>query len=187
MPDRKATHSFGNCVPTGRAGPSRMPSVRSFALAVAAVVTLAPAGATDLGLTVATDYMMRGVRQTWSGPAYQGLVEHGFKTGIFAGLWASRVSFRAEDPRNVELDYFAGYRKRLRPDVAFDITATREQKHRALDAYEAQFTPQGLEFLHRGLDVKERQWAEAESFSHGEALLVLSPRHLHVNPDADRM
>ena len=121
-----------------------MSRIRSFAFAVAAVVTIAPAGAsTDLGLTVATDYMMRGVRQTWSGPAYQGLVEHGFKSGIFAGLWASRVSFRAEDPRNVEVDYFAGYRKRLRPDLAFDITATRYTypepgQHRGYDWTEVQ-------------------------------------------------
>ena len=39
----------------------------------------------------------------------------------------------------------------------------------------------------RGLEAKERQWAADERFSHGEALLVLHPAHLHVNPDADEM
>jgi LmbE family N-acetylglucosaminyl deacetylase len=71
----------------------------------------------------------------------------------------------------------------LRPNLRFDITATRERKHRALDAYQAQFTPQGLEFLHRGLEAKEREFAEGESFSHAEPLKVLRPGHLHCNMD----
>lgn len=71
----------------------------------------------------------------------------------------------------------------LHPNVRFDIGKTRERKHRALDAYRSQFTPEGLEFLHRGLDFKEREFAEGESFSHAEPLKVLRPGHLHCNLD----
>jgi LmbE family N-acetylglucosaminyl deacetylase len=71
----------------------------------------------------------------------------------------------------------------LSPNVRFDIGETRERKHRALDAYRSQFTPEGLEFLHRGLDFKEREFAEGEPFTHAEPLKVLRPGHLHCNLD----
>ena len=71
----------------------------------------------------------------------------------------------------------------LQPNLSFDITATRERKHRALDAYRSQFTPEGLELLHRGLEAKEREWAEGEAFEFAEPLRVLRPGHLHVNLD----
>lgn len=72
----------------------------------------------------------------------------------------------------------------LQPNLRFDITDTRERKHRALDAYRAQFTPEGLAFLHRGLESKEREWAEGEAYAFAEPLRVLRPGHLHVNLDA---
>ena len=74
-----------------------------------------------------------------------------------------------------------------RGNTVFDITRSRERKHRALDAYASQFTPDGLRELHALLEFKERRWAEGEDFSYGESLTVLAPRHLHVNPDADEM
>jgi len=67
----------------------------------------------------------------------------------------------------------------LKPNQIFDISEFRERKHRAIDAYRAQFTPESLEQLHRGLDFVERNCAEGKAFSHGEALKVLSPAQLH--------
>jgi LmbE family N-acetylglucosaminyl deacetylase len=67
------------------------------------------------------------------------------------------------------------------PNVIFDITGARERKHRAIGAYGAQFSSEELKLLDVGLDAKEREWASDESFSHGEALLVLSPGQLHVH------
>ena len=67
----------------------------------------------------------------------------------------------------------------LKPNQIFDISEFRERKHRALDAYRAQFTPESLEQLHRGLDFVERDWAKGEAFSHGEPLKVLHPGQLH--------
>ena len=66
------------------------------------------------------------------------------------------------------------------PTLCFDIGAARERKHRAIDAYRAQFSEDELRLLHVGLEAKEREWAAAESFSHGEALRVLSPGAFHV-------
>jgi LmbE family N-acetylglucosaminyl deacetylase len=72
-------------------------------------------------------------------------------------------------------------------NTVVDIGATRARKHRALDAYTAQFTPAGLEALHTALEHKERAWAAGRGFEHGEAFKVLAPGHLHVNLDADEM
>lgn len=66
------------------------------------------------------------------------------------------------------------------PNLCFDISATRERKHRAIDAYRAQFTAEQLRLLHAGLEAKEREWAEAQTFSHGEALRVQAPGAFHV-------
>jgi LmbE family N-acetylglucosaminyl deacetylase len=68
----------------------------------------------------------------------------------------------------------------IEPNSVFDIGQTRERKHRALDAYRAQFTPRDLGNLHRGLDAMEERWAADEPFSHGEALKILHPGRLHV-------
>ena len=66
-----------------------------------------------------------------------------------------------------------------KPNEIFDISDFREQKHRALDAYQAQFTPESLEQLHLGIDFVERDCAAEKAFSHGEPLKLLSPAQLH--------
>lgn len=73
------------------------------------------------------------------------------------------------------------------PNTFVDIGATRARKHRALDAYTAQFSSAGLVQLHAALEQKERAWARGRGFEYGEALKVLAPGHLHVNLDADEM
>jgi LmbE family N-acetylglucosaminyl deacetylase len=82
-------------------------------------------------------------------------------------------SYRAHTLRGLAL-YFT-----LKPNQVFDISGFRERKHRAIDAYRAQFAPESLEQLHRGLDFVERNCAKGKAFSHGEALKVLSPGQLH--------
>jgi LmbE family N-acetylglucosaminyl deacetylase len=72
-------------------------------------------------------------------------------------------------------------------NTVVDIGATRARKHRALDAYTTQFTPEGLSALHAALEHKERAWASGRGFEYGEAFKVLAPGHLHVNLDADEM
>lgn len=57
-------------------------------------------------LAVTSDYVFRGISQTDSDPALQGSA--GFTYGIFyAGVWASTVDWRAEEPE-YEADYYAG-------------------------------------------------------------------------------
>lgn len=73
------------------------------------------------------------------------------------------------------------------PNTVVDISGTCERKHKALDAYQAQFGEEDLEQLHLYLSFKEQEWAKDEEFSHGEPLKVLRPFHLHFYPDALNM
>lgn len=64
----------------------------------------------------------------------------------------------------------------------FDITQTREKKHRAINAYKAQFTDDDFGLLHMALEFKERMHAEncnTVGCTHAEAFKVLNPRLLH--------
>ncbi len=70
------------------------------------------------------------------------------------------------------------------PNTIVDISATREKKHQAIDAYRAQFSKESLEQLHFYLSYKEQKWANDKEFSHGEPLKVLRPFHLHAYPNA---
>jgi LmbE family N-acetylglucosaminyl deacetylase len=70
------------------------------------------------------------------------------------------------------------------PNTVADISGTYEKKHKALDAYQAQFSEEDLEQLHLYLSYKEQEWAKDKDFSRGEPLKVLRPFHLHFYPDA---
>jgi LmbE family N-acetylglucosaminyl deacetylase len=70
------------------------------------------------------------------------------------------------------------------PNTIFDISDTHQRKHRALDAYRAQFTEEDLVMLKMFLDYKEQEYAQQSDFTHGEPLKVLRPMQLHVFPDA---
>lgn len=68
------------------------------------------------------------------------------------------------------------------PNTYFDITHSREKKHRALDAYKAQFATEDFPMLHMWVEIKERMHAEnciTPGCTHAEALKVLNPRLLH--------
>jgi uncharacterized protein (TIGR02001 family) len=94
-------------------------------LGVAAVTMLpVPHSHADMKarFTATTDYLQRGLQQNTDGLAYQGMLEYDVDNGLFAGIWASNVSFGSFDDRNFELDYFAGYSRTIRPGLAFDAT-----------------------------------------------------------------
>ena len=67
------------------------------------------------------------------------------------------------------------------PNACFDVTASRSKKHEAIGVYRTQLTEADISGLRAGLSGIEQRWAADETFSHGEALRVLSPSALHVN------
>lgn len=64
-------------------------------------------------LTLATQYVARGIRQTWGQPAVQGGIHYAHPDGFFGGLWASNVSGKFIEGGNIETDVYAGYSKKI--------------------------------------------------------------------------
>lgn len=60
-------------------------------------------------VTLASDYLFRGISQTDENPALQGSIDWKHPMGPFVGVWGSNVDFDDGDQATVELDWYAGY------------------------------------------------------------------------------
>jgi uncharacterized protein (TIGR02001 family) len=72
----------------------------------------APAAATSpftANVTLASQYVSRGFRQTWGKPAIQGGFDYTNPNGLFAGTWLSNVSSKFIEGGTVEWDLYGGY------------------------------------------------------------------------------
>lgn len=70
----------------------------------------APAGATLTGnASVVSQYVSRGVRQTWGKPAAQAGLDYAHPSGWSAGTWLSTISDRFVEKGTVEWDIYGGY------------------------------------------------------------------------------
>lgn len=70
----------------------------------------APAGATLTGnVTLVSQYISRGFRQTWGKPALQGGVDGAHPSGMSAGIWMSTVSNKFIEDATLEVDLYGGY------------------------------------------------------------------------------
>jgi len=76
-------------------------------------------GEFSANMTLATDYIFRGVSQTSQDPAIQGGIDYSIDTGFYdigwyAGVWASNIDFDAADDGNranagaIEIDAYTG-------------------------------------------------------------------------------
>jgi len=59
--------------------------------------------------TVASQYISRGVRQTWGKPAAQAGIDYVHPSGWSAGTWVSTISDRFVEKGTVEWDIYGGY------------------------------------------------------------------------------
>jgi uncharacterized protein (TIGR02001 family) len=125
-------------------------------LSLACVATLSTAHAdeaesphsTSGNLTFATNYVVRGLSQTNFKPAIQGTYEYAHASGVYAGLFASNVSWygdgwepaapgvssaiyggtanTAQDnaiSSSIELDFYGGYRGKIAEAFTYDVGA----------------------------------------------------------------
>lgn len=83
-----------------------------------------PAAAPPLSanVTLTSQYVSRGWRQTWGKPALQGGFDYAHPSGFFAGTWMSSVSNRFIENGTVEWDLYAGYSQTV-GDVGYGVTA----------------------------------------------------------------
>lgn len=60
-------------------------------------------------LTLTSQYVSRGFRQTWGKPAVQGGVDYAWSNGFSVGTWASSVSSKFIEDASVEWDVYGNY------------------------------------------------------------------------------
>ena len=117
---------------------------------------------------------------------YEGHRDH-IQTGLAAAeaiMFAGLTKIASSDPQidaayeGHEIQGVALYFTR-EPNTIADITSTWEEKIAAVQCYEAQFSPEGMERLVFALDMKSQQVAQGQSFPRAEPLNVLHTSALH--------
>lgn len=63
----------------------------------------------SVNATLASQYLARGVRQSWGQPAVQAGIDYSHPQGFFLGAWGSSLSPRFIDGGHMELDLYGGY------------------------------------------------------------------------------
>jgi uncharacterized protein (TIGR02001 family) len=83
---------------------------------IAAALGTAVAHATDVpepsvtgNVAITSDYVFRGLTQTWGRPAIQGGADYAAANGLAVGFWASSISERSYPGAAMELDLYASY------------------------------------------------------------------------------
>lgn len=74
---------------------------------------------------VVSNYIFRGISQTQHKPALQGGFDYAHASGLYAGFWASNVSWVKEtgfkDNNSLEMDFYGGYKGTLAGDFTYDV------------------------------------------------------------------
>ncbi|HZX69273.1 MAG TPA: TorF family putative porin [Rhodanobacter sp.] len=76
----------------------------------------ASSGAVTGNVALTSDYMFRGLTQTWGRPAIQGGADYANPNGFAAGLWGSSISDRSYPGGAMELDLYASYGQPISSD-----------------------------------------------------------------------
>jgi uncharacterized protein (TIGR02001 family) len=76
----------------------------------------APASPVTGNVAVTSDYMFRGLTQTWGHPAIQGGADYTSPNGFAAGFWGSSISERSYTGGAMELDLYASYGQAIGSD-----------------------------------------------------------------------
>jgi uncharacterized protein (TIGR02001 family) len=77
--------------------------------------------ATHANAGVVSNYVSRGLTQTWGKPAAQAEIEIEHDSGFYAGTFVSNISRNQFPGGNVEVDLWAGYERDLGDDVTVSV------------------------------------------------------------------
>lgn len=76
-------------------------------------------------VTLASEYLYRGIAQTRGKPALQGGFDYGHASGFYLGTWASNVSWisdaTAGASASLEIDVYGGFKGSVAGDLGFDL------------------------------------------------------------------
>ncbi len=68
-------------------------------------------------VTLASDYLFRGLSQTDNGPTIQGGFDYAHEAGLYLGTWASNINFA----NGIEIDYYGGFTGELSSGLVWDL------------------------------------------------------------------
>lgn len=91
----------------------------------------ATASPVSANVTLASEYVYRGISQTRAKPAIQGGFDYAHSSGFYVGTWGSNISWLSDaDPASsssVEIDIYGGYKGKINDDLGYDVGYLRYQ------------------------------------------------------------
>ncbi|WP_126447396.1 TorF family putative porin [Sulfuricystis multivorans] len=76
-------------------------------------------------ITLASEYLYRGIAQTRGNPALQGGFDYAHSSGLYAGIWGSNISWISDAvagaSASLEIDVYGGYKGAITDDFGFDV------------------------------------------------------------------
>lgn len=87
-----------------------------YAAGALAQQTAAPEHQVSATGTIVSDYIFRGMTQTWHRPAVQASIDYAHASGMFASVWASTVSDKVIAGAHAEIDLIFGYKRAMGED-----------------------------------------------------------------------
>ncbi|GAB0057187.1 hypothetical protein SIID45300_01510 [Candidatus Magnetaquicoccaceae bacterium FCR-1] len=70
---------------------------------------------------VVSNYLFRGLTQTWDKPAVQGGIDYSHASGLYAGTWISNVSDKFFADGWAEIDLYGGYNGKINDDWTWTV------------------------------------------------------------------
>jgi uncharacterized protein (TIGR02001 family) len=124
--------------------------VPSFVVATPAMAEEAAAASPiTANVTLASEYVYRGISQTREKPAIQGGFDYAHSSGFYVGTWGSNISWLSDvDPNSsssVEIDVYGGYKGKINDDLSYDVGYLRYQYP---GSYSAGFTSPNTDELY---------------------------------------
>lgn len=72
-------------------------------------------------LALTSNYVFRGISQTWDEPAVQGGFDYAHPSGFYVGTWASNVSDHIFNNTSIEIDLYGGYNGVINDDLSYNV------------------------------------------------------------------
>lgn len=125
-----------------------------------------PAHQWSASATLVSDYMFKGMTQTWGRPALQGSIDYTHSSGFYVSLWASGVSTKVYAGSHAEGNLWVGYRNDIDPDWSYDFGVLEvfypggnynKIKYAALPSQKYDFTEAFVSVTYKWLTVKYAQ------------------------------
>jgi uncharacterized protein (TIGR02001 family) len=99
-------------------------STPSLMVSTSAMAEEAAAASTITGnMGFVSNYLVRGLTQTWAGPAVQAGLDYAHSSGFYLGTWGSNISSNEYLNGSMEWDVYGGYNGKISDDFGWGVGA----------------------------------------------------------------